>query len=297
MSISPALFIALIYAAVGAYGLIIGEYSFTQEKPGPRHKRQRYVIHGDKARYWAYGWLAVAVTPFLSLSLAFVALVVMAIIATPLLEQESRRASRTRRTRDAAPMPKSTGPVNKASHAFINGVDPTNASVGDMRELVRIAVKGAAAGLDPREALMAGDRQGASDIEAGYRATEILRKIGEPTLPYLLEADLGQKDFKHIFKKIGDPAVEPLLALLADERPGQRAGAAIALGTMGVPAAVEPLIGLLDDADDKVQFNAVKALGLIGDARARQPLERLKAESTTKRALNSELLRALRKLE
>lgn len=290
---TPFLIIALAYAAVGAYGLIFGEYSFYQKTPGFRRKRVRYTIHGQKARYWAYGWFVAAVVAFMGLTPAFVALVAMVIMAVPLIERESRSQSRARRRR-AERQPQHAPPVSKTLHTRINSINPDNPTPADMRELVRIVENGADAGLDWRESLMAGDRQGASDIQAGQRAYEMLHKIGEPSLPYLLEADLSKNDFKGVFKKIGPPAVEPLLA---NDRPGQRAGAASVLGSMQVEAAVEPLIGLLDDPDDTVRLNAVKALGLLGDVRARQPMERLKDTTTSSGALKSALNRALNKLD
>jgi HEAT repeat protein len=101
---------------------------------------------------------------------------------------------------------------------------------------------------------------------------------------------------------IGEPSVEPLLAILNDKSSKQRCSAAYALGrkdprvvepliaalkngsqclrvysarSLGStkdPRAVEPLIEALNDIDVGVRIQAVESLGRIGDSRAVEPL-------------------------
>jgi HEAT repeat protein len=74
--------------------------------------------------------------------------------------------------------------------------------------------------------------------------------------------------------KIGEPAVEPLIAALKDKSDYIRENAANALGKIKDNRAVEPLIAVLNDRKgiETVQFEVVKALGAIGDSRAVKPL-------------------------
>ena len=64
--------------------------------------------------------------------------------------------------------------------------------------------------------------------------------------------------------KIGEPAVEPLIAALKDSDDCVRREATEALGKIGEPA-VEPLIAALKDSDDYVRREAAEALGKIGE--------------------------------
>ena len=72
--------------------------------------------------------------------------------------------------------------------------------------------------------------------------------------------------------KIGDPALEPLLAALKDKNPHVRVLAAVALEELENPKAVEALIAALKDEDFDVQASAARALGAINDIRAVDPL-------------------------
>ena len=65
--------------------------------------------------------------------------------------------------------------------------------------------------------------------------------------------------------KIGEPAVEPLIAALKDSVGDVRRTAAEALGKVGDRRAVEPLIAALKDSDDYVRREAAEALGKIGE--------------------------------
>jgi HEAT repeat protein/protein-S-isoprenylcysteine O-methyltransferase Ste14 len=71
---------------------------------------------------------------------------------------------------------------------------------------------------------------------------------------------------------IGEPAVEPLIALLKDQDPSVRAYSAGALGGMKSERVIPPLIALLNDGDSYVRRTAAGALGRTGSARAIRPL-------------------------
>jgi len=73
-------------------------------------------------------------------------------------------------------------------------------------------------------------------------------------------------------KEIGEPAVEPLIAALADDDSAVRAAAAEALGSIEDPRAVEPLILALGDEDPQARKNAATALRWFRDPRAVGPL-------------------------
>lgn len=71
--------------------------------------------------------------------------------------------------------------------------------------------------------------------------------------------------------KVGEPAVLPLIAALADQRIA--ASVAALLGKIRDPRALPPLLRLLESPD--LGRDAAKALGTLGDVRALQPLLRL----------------------
>lgn len=71
---------------------------------------------------------------------------------------------------------------------------------------------------------------------------------------------------------LGEPAVRPLVGLLADPDPALRQLAARGLGRTGSDRAVEPLIGRLADPSADVRHWAAVALGDLGAGRAVEPL-------------------------
>jgi HEAT repeat protein len=72
--------------------------------------------------------------------------------------------------------------------------------------------------------------------------------------------------------KIGQPSVTPLCTALKDGSPVARRNAAIALGKIKDSNAVNPLIAALNDENPIVRKNAAKALGEIRDNRSVEPL-------------------------
>jgi HEAT repeat protein len=74
-------------------------------------------------------------------------------------------------------------------------------------------------------------------------------------------------------RKIGAPAVEPLIALLNDKVWYIRKEVIITLGKIADPHAAEPLIALLEkDGDWYLRYEAARALGKIGDRSVIEPL-------------------------
>ncbi len=104
-------------------------------------------------------------------------------------------------------------------------------------------------------------------------------------------------DFLHAasaLQKIGEPAVEPVIAALKHQDQKVRRGAACALRGTKDPRAVEPLIQALKDENSGIQRCAGCALGAIKDLRAVEPLiEALKDRGSNVR---ESALRALRKI-
>jgi len=70
-------------------------------------------------------------------------------------------------------------------------------------------------------------------------------------------------------------AVQPLIAMLKDEKDFIRSTAVIALGRVGSRQAVKPLIDALNSEAENVRRSAAFALGDLGDIRALPGLERL----------------------
>ena len=72
--------------------------------------------------------------------------------------------------------------------------------------------------------------------------------------------------------RIGEPAVEPLIAMLKHRKRFVRQNALMALADTGDARAVEPLIAALEDKDYNVRESAVRRLMEIGEERAVEPL-------------------------
>jgi HEAT repeat protein len=109
-------------------------------------------------------------------------------------------------------------------------------------------------------------------------ATEALDRMGEPAVEPLIAAlkDGDRSRRLAVAKVLGqssDPrALEPLIAALKDEDWLVRSATARALGRIGDTRVVEPLIAALKDTDYHVRDSAVGALGEIGDPSAVEPL-------------------------
>lgn len=92
-------------------------------------------------------------------------------------------------------------------------------------------------------------------------------------------AFITEREVQDVIKQIGEPAVEPLIALLKKLRDYDAKGGVITiLGEFRDKRAVEPLIAALRKNDGWTQY-ILRALGEIGDERAIEPLiERLEIE-------------------
>lgn len=110
------------------------------------------------------------------------------------------------------------------------------------------------------------------DPQVQYEAAEALGNIGDEQAIGPLITALKRDEFSGVrwkaaeaLSKIGNPAVEPLIATLQYADDDVRWKAAIALGEIGNPDAVEPLIQLLSDNDRFVRSRAAHALSMIGN--------------------------------
>jgi HEAT repeat protein len=84
-----------------------------------------------------------------------------------------------------------------------------------------------------------------------------------------VETDLNVlEDTTWALVRMGEAAVEPLIALLKYENPTVRHQAAHVLGKIGDARAVDALIKTLSDMDDAVRLKTVFALGQISDEQA-----------------------------
>ncbi len=118
------------------------------------------------------------------------------------------------------------------------------------------------------------------------RASSALRKIGVPAVEPLIDAipkaDPGWR--WRVVSLLGNlkdrRAVNPLIATLKDENAMVRRWAASGLADMPESRAVEPLIPLLQDENVDVQRAAIRALACIGDRRAVEPLIALMTTKT-----------------
>ncbi len=92
----------------------------------------------------------------------------------------------------------------------------------------------------------------------------------------LIEDLQGDEAFAHsqaafALGMLGEPAVEPLIALLSHTAPEVRMRAAWALGVMGTPA-LPALITLAESDDQRLRIEAIRILGVVGEGRALKQL-------------------------
>ncbi len=111
------------------------------------------------------------------------------------------------------------------------------------------------------------------DPEVGNMASTALQSLHDPRTIDQLLPTLGSDNAQWrqhvaaIVGKVGEPAVEPLLALVKSADWRIRAGAATALGFTEDQRAGEPLTSLaLQDSDSRVRREAAASLGFLDDA-------------------------------
>ena len=128
------------------------------------------------------------------------------------------------------------------------------------------------------------------DPQVQYEAAEALGNLGDEKAVGPLIIALKRDEFSGVrwkaaeaLSKIGNPAVEPLIATLQYPDDDVRWKAAIALGGIGNPDAIEPLILLLSDEDRFVKSRAAHALSMIGKPAVGRLISELKHGDPDKR--------------
>jgi HEAT repeat protein len=113
----------------------------------------------------------------------------------------------------------------------------------------------------------------------GTSAKEALVRIGEPAIPFLIEAlekynRKIQQISAEILIEIGVPAVKQLIDELDDDNSeiSQRILVVRILGEIGDKRAVEPLIARLTDDNDEIRQLSASMLGELGNEQAIEPL-------------------------
>jgi HEAT repeat protein len=94
---------------------------------------------------------------------------------------------------------------------------------------------------------------------------------------------------------MGEPAVDPLVEMLASNDVYDRRNATQALGWIGSPSATRALASALEDDDPKVRQQAAWALGEIGDPAAQAALDRARSNDVVTE-VRAEAGRALARL-
>ncbi|HPX78584.1 MAG TPA: HEAT repeat domain-containing protein, partial [Methanobacterium sp.] len=106
--------------------------------------------------------------------------------------------------------------------------------------------------------------------EIRRRSCEVLGEIHEESavehlIPLLMDEDSSVKwRSREALKKIGEPAVMPLIEALDNDNPQIRKRVACALGEIGDDQAIAPLIAKLDDEDDVVRLRIVTSISKFG---------------------------------
>jgi HEAT repeat protein len=107
------------------------------------------------------------------------------------------------------------------------------------------------------------------------RAADALAELADPRavpalIPLLADSTQVARDqwvsesACYALRRIGDPALDPLIAALKSPDAALRRGAAVCLGAMRVARAQAVLIDTLDDGDDDVSIAAMNALAELG---------------------------------
>ncbi|MBU7014616.1 MAG: HEAT repeat domain-containing protein [Theionarchaea archaeon] len=123
-----------------------------------------------------------------------------------------------------------------------------------------------------------------STLTAKYQSTEALKRIGAPSIPYIIEA-MKDTNWKTgwgaiALGKTGDKrAIEPLVRALGDEDREIRFRVPEVLQGFQDPRTIPPLIRLLEDEDHQVQGQAALALRKMGPS-ALDPVKAFSSVST-----------------
>jgi HEAT repeat protein len=103
-------------------------------------------------------------------------------------------------------------------------------------------------------------------------------------------------DAAEALTRIGEPALGPLVAALADEHWLVRASSAIALGQLGDLRAVVPLVATLSDTELQVRLDATEALSKLGDPDAIDAVTALLNDPAEHELVRAQAARALGQL-
>lgn len=115
------------------------------------------------------------------------------------------------------------------------------------------------------------------DVRAIEGLIEVQRYEVRPAVMFTTEVNI-KLGAREALKKIGKPAVEPLIRALQDEDRVIREGAAWSLGEIGDERAVTPLIQALKDKHKDVRREAALALRHIGEEATEGLIQALKDE-------------------
>ncbi len=159
---------------------------------------------------------------------------------------------------------------------YVGAVGPLTKAMEDRVFVVRTTATQALGkiGKPAVESLIEGLKSGDENVRmyAAKALGEIrdIRAVGPLIEALRLKTRLGgvEGSAAEALAKIGEPAVEPLIAVLKDSDDNVRTWAIISLGDIGDTRAVEPLIHALKDSNKKVRSFATKALKKIGGEKA-----------------------------
>lgn len=147
----------------------------------------------------------------------------------------------------------------EALDALVKALDDKSRAVvsAALRSIEELGDKAAPAAKSLAARLVAGDT----------RVTNVLRQIGAPAVPFLIDAPPKEREtLEKLLREIGPRAAAPLIELLSAEDAETRRKAAWALGLLGrdAEAAVPALTKALSDTGRFVATQAAWALGQIG---------------------------------
>jgi HEAT repeat protein len=127
---------------------------------------------------------------------------------------------------------------------------------------------------DPRAAVPLAIATFGRDHRVRSGAYDALQRLGDGAIDPLIAALADPESRIRYFSaavlgRLGNVrAIDPLVVTLHDPNESVRSRAAEALGRLGDTQAIDPLITALTDSDEYVRFNAAEALGRLGDTQA-----------------------------
>lgn len=153
-------------------------------------------------------------------------------------------------------------------------VDPLIAALKDGDEHFKMCVVEALGRIgDPKAIapLIALWREGPNDLGPSSFTASVLAGFGQAAVGPLMAAikEGGDRsDFFYCLEQIGEPAIEPLIALLSDDNEEVRSQAAFTLGDIKSPAVLARLSEVMSSGSPRARLAAVKALGQAEDPKS-----------------------------